>query len=111
MLELLRHLEANGFTTLIASGGDLDFMRPIAEELYGIPPERVVGSSNALAWHDDEAGGAITYLAHPDVFDDGPAKPVRIWSRTAAARCSRPATRTGTSRCSPGRAASPPSDC
>ena len=82
MLELLRHLEANGFTTLIASGGDRDFMRSIGEELYGIPPERVVGSSNALAWHDDEAGGAITYLAQPDVFDDGPTKPVRIWSRT-----------------------------
>ena len=74
MLELLRHLEANGFTTLIASGGDRDFMRSIGDELYGIPPERVVGSSNALAWHDDESGGAITYLAQPDVFDDGPGK-------------------------------------
>ena len=82
MLELLRYLEANGFTTLIASGGDRDFMRSIGEELYGIPPERVVGSSNALAWHDDESGGSITYLAQPDVFDDGPTKPVRIWSRT-----------------------------
>ena len=27
MAELLRHLEANGFTTYIASGGDRDFMR------------------------------------------------------------------------------------
>ena len=30
---------------------------------------------------DDEHGGALTYLAEPDVFDDGPVKPVRIWSR------------------------------
>ena len=46
MVELLRYLEANGFTCFIASGGGRDFMRAITHELYGIPPERVVGSSN-----------------------------------------------------------------
>jgi hypothetical protein len=30
MIELLRYLEANGFTTYIASGGDRDFMRSCA---------------------------------------------------------------------------------
>ena len=49
MVELLRYLEANDFVTFIASGGDRDFMRPIADEMYGIPPERVIGSSNAAA--------------------------------------------------------------
>ena len=53
MVELLRYLEANGFTTFIASGGDRDFMRPFAGDLYGIPPERVVGSSNALRYDAD----------------------------------------------------------
>ena len=48
MVELLRYLEANGFTTYIASGGDRDFMRPFAEALYGIPPERVIGSALGL---------------------------------------------------------------
>jgi hypothetical protein len=81
MVELLRHLEANGFTSYIASGGDRDFMRPVTRELYGIPPERVVGSTNALRWQEDDDGGSIVYLAEPDYFDDGPAKPVRIWSR------------------------------
>jgi hypothetical protein len=47
--------------------------------MYGIPPERVIGSSNALAYDDD--AGTLAYLAEPDVFDDGPVKPVRIWSR------------------------------
>ena len=32
MIELLRYLEANGFTNYIASGGDRDFMRPVTEE-------------------------------------------------------------------------------
>lgn len=81
MLELLRYLEANGFTNYIASGGDRDFMRPITQELYGIPFERVVGSSNALRYQSNEGGGSIVYLSQPDVFDDGPMKPVRIWSR------------------------------
>jgi phosphoserine phosphatase len=81
MIELLAYLEANGFTNYIASGGDRDFMRPVTEEIYGIPSERVIGSSNALAYTDDEHGGTVSYQAAADVFDDGPTKPVRIWSR------------------------------
>jgi phosphoserine phosphatase len=81
MLELLRYLESHGFTVFIASGGSRDFMRAITGELYAIPPERVVGSSNGLEYTDDEHGGSLQYLAQPDVFDDGPVKPVRIWSR------------------------------
>jgi hypothetical protein len=56
-------------------------MRPVTEEIYGIPSERVIGSSNALRYLEDEHGGTITYAAEPDVFDDGPVKPTRIWSR------------------------------
>ncbi len=74
-------LEANGFTTLIASGGSRDFMRGFAADVYGLGPERVIGSSNELAFVEDEHGGSVVYQEKPDVFDDGPAKPVRIWSR------------------------------
>jgi hypothetical protein len=81
MIELLGYLEANGFTNYIASGGDRDFMRPITGDVYNIPSERVIGSSNALRYLEDEDGGTITYAAEPDVFDDGPVKPIRIWSR------------------------------
>jgi phosphoserine phosphatase len=81
MIELLRYLEANGFTCYIASGGDRDFMRPVTESIYGIPSERVIGSSSALRYLDDEHGGSVTYAAEIDVLDDGPIKPVRIWSR------------------------------
>ena len=45
MLELLAYLRANGFKTFIVSGGGIEFMRPWAEQVYGIPPEQVVGSS------------------------------------------------------------------
>ena len=75
------YLAANGFTCYIASGGDRDFMRPVTERIYGIPAERVIGSTNALRYKPDEHGGTIVYLAEPDYFNDGPTKPLRIWSR------------------------------
>ena len=81
MIELLRYLEANGFTTYIASGGDRDFMRPFAEQLYGIPPERVIGSALGLDFRPDEEDTKLLYKSKIDFFDDGPEKPVRIWSR------------------------------
>ena len=77
MVELLRYLGANGFANYIASGGGRDFMRPVSDEVYGIPRERVIGSSIALDYRD----GAIIRKPEADVLDDGPAKPVRIWSR------------------------------
>ncbi len=77
MIELLRYLEANGFTCYIASGGGRDFMRPVTAAMYGIPPERVVGSSVALQYQD----GELLTTAQPEFLDDGPIKPVRIWGR------------------------------
>jgi FMN phosphatase YigB (HAD superfamily) len=37
MVELLGYLDANGFRNYIASGGGRDFMRPISQEVYGVP--------------------------------------------------------------------------
>ncbi|MFF2273507.1 HAD family hydrolase [Agromyces sp. NPDC058136] len=79
MVELLRYLEAHGFTVYIVSGGERDFMRPMTEQYYGIPPERVVGSALGLSYDADS--GDVRYTAGLDFFDDGPEKPVRIWSR------------------------------
>jgi phosphoglycolate phosphatase-like HAD superfamily hydrolase len=78
MVELLRYLEANGFTCYIVSGGGRDFMRPVTGPMYGIPPERVVGSSVGLIYQD----GSLMTTAQPEFLDDGPVKPVRIWGRT-----------------------------
>ena len=77
MVELLRYLEANGFTSYIVSGGGRDFMRPVTVALYGIPPERVVGSSVGLDYRD----GDLYTTSQPEFLDDGPMKPVRLWSR------------------------------
>ncbi len=82
MLDLLAHLRSNGFASYIVSGGGRDFMRPITEEVYGVPRQRVVGSAIALSYVPDENGGRITRQAAPDYLDDGPEKPVHIWNRT-----------------------------
>jgi phosphoserine phosphatase len=82
MIELLEYLSANGFTTYITSGGGRDFMRPVSQEMYGVPRERVIGSSAALAYTSGAGGGTITHTAQPEYIDDGPQKPIRIWSRT-----------------------------
>jgi phosphoserine phosphatase len=81
MVELLDYLAANGFTNYIVSGGGRDFMRPISDDVYGIPRERVIGSAAALAYESNERGGMITHKAEAEYLDDGPQKPIRIWSR------------------------------
>ncbi len=82
MVELLGYLDANGFSNYIASGGGRDFMRPVSQDMYGIPRERVIGSSSTFSYASDGSGGSITHKPEADYLDDGPEKPVRIWSRT-----------------------------
>ena len=79
MVELLRYLERHGFTCYIVSGGERDFMRPMTQANYGIPPERVVGSAFGLVW--DDAAATVRYSSSLAFFDDGPEKPIRIWTR------------------------------
>ena len=67
MVELLRYLEANGFTNYIVSGGGRDFMRPITVPMYGIPPERVIGSSVGLDFKD----GQLRTTSTPEFLNDG----------------------------------------
>jgi phosphoserine phosphatase len=81
MVELLGYLEANGFTTYIVSGGGRDFMRPVTQALYGIPPERVVGSAVKLSFQADDQGANIMRQVDVDFVDDGPAKAIHIWER------------------------------
>jgi phosphoglycolate phosphatase-like HAD superfamily hydrolase len=81
MIELLHLLKAAGFKNYIASGGGRDFMRPITQDLYEIPPECIIGSTVALEYRDTGSTAEIIHKPEADIFDDGPEKPVRIWSR------------------------------
>jgi phosphoserine phosphatase len=78
MLELLAYLRANGFKTFIVSGGGIEFMRPWAEKVYGIPPEQVVGSSGGLKYEVRDGKPVLVKLPEIAHNDDKDGKPVGI---------------------------------
>ena len=59
MQEVLKYLRANGYKTYIVTGGGQDFVRVYSEEVYGIPPEQVVGSAGAVKFGYDKDGKPI----------------------------------------------------
>jgi len=78
MLELLAWLRANGFKTYIVSGGGVEFMRPMTEAVYGIPPEQVIGSSIKTQYEIQDGEPVLTRLAEINFIDDKSGKPVGI---------------------------------
>ena len=78
MQELLAYLRANGFKTFIVSGGGVEFMRPMTEQVYGIPPDQVVGSSIETKYEVQDGKPVLMRLAKIDFIDDKAGKPVGI---------------------------------
>jgi len=79
MRELLDLLRDNDFQVYICSAGGRDFVRVISEEMYGIPREQVIGSGTTLEYR---AGDVYRTKGVEQPIDDGPGKPVHIWTRT-----------------------------
>jgi hypothetical protein len=78
MLEVLDYLRANGFTTYVASAGGIEFMRPWTEEVYGIPPEQVIGSSIKTVFEIRDGEPVLVRLPEIDFIGDKNEKPVGI---------------------------------
>ena len=78
MLEVLAYLRANGFKTFIVSGGGIEFMRPWTEQVYGIPPEQVVGSSVKTKFEMRDGKPVLVRLPELNFNDDKGGKPVGI---------------------------------
>jgi hypothetical protein len=78
MLELLEYLRANGFKTYIVSGGGIDFMRVFTEEVYGIPPEQVMGSSIKTEFRIVDGRPVLFRIPELNFIDDKEGKPVGI---------------------------------
>lgn len=81
MVELLAYLRANGFATYIVSGGGVEFMRPWAERVYGVPPEQVIGSSIRTRFEVRAGQPVLARLPEVEFIDDGPGKPAGIQAR------------------------------
>lgn len=78
MVELLNYLRSNGYKTFIVSGGGVDFMRPWAEQAYGIPPYQVIGSSGKVKYEIINGNPVLTKLPEINFIDDKEGKPVGI---------------------------------
>jgi phosphoglycolate phosphatase-like HAD superfamily hydrolase len=78
MLELLAYLRTNGFKTFIVSGGGVDFMRVFSEQVYGIPPEQVVGSSGKLDFELRDGTPVLVKLPDLLINNDKAEKPIDI---------------------------------
>lgn len=78
MRELLDYLRANDFKTYIVSGGGIEFMRPMTQKMYGIPPEQVIGSSILTKYILEGDAPALMREPKIDFIDDGAGKPVGI---------------------------------
>jgi phosphoglycolate phosphatase-like HAD superfamily hydrolase len=78
MIEVMDYLRANGFRTYIVTGGGQEFVRVYAQDVYGIPPEQVVGSSIVTKF--EMVDGKPVLMREPKVFfiDDSGGKPVGI---------------------------------
>ena len=59
MLEVMTYLRANGFKTFIVTGFGQDFVRLYSQQIYGIPPEQVVGSALAVKYGYGKDGNPI----------------------------------------------------
>lgn len=78
MLELMDFLRGNGFDVYIVSGGGIGFIRPWSGDVYGIPPQNVVGSSQELRYERRDDGPVIVREAGIHFINDKAAKPVGI---------------------------------
>jgi hypothetical protein len=78
MLELLSYLRANDYKTFIVSGGGIEFMRVFSQQVYGVPPEQVIGSSIGLEYEVRAGVPVLVRLPKINFIDDKAGKPVGI---------------------------------
>jgi phosphoserine phosphatase len=78
MLDLLAFLRTNGFKNFIVSGGGIEFLRPWAERVYGVPPEQVIGSSIETRFELRDGKPVLLRLPVLNFNNDKAGKPVAI---------------------------------
>jgi phosphoserine phosphatase len=76
--ELLAYLRANEFKIFIVTGGGVEFVRVVSQRLYGIPAERVIGSSTKCRLETIDGNLVLRKLPNLGSFDDRDEKVVNI---------------------------------
>ena len=70
MLKVLGYLRANGYKTFIAIGGSAGFVREYSERVYGISPEQVTGTTQAVKYGYDKDHRPILTMEPKLVLDN-----------------------------------------
>lgn len=80
MNELIDFLKLNHFKTFIVSGGGIDFIREALSNVYGIPPDQIIGSSIKFRYINGTNRGNSTILREPELasFNEKEVKPENI---------------------------------
>lgn len=78
MLELIEYLRANDFEVYIVTGGGMEFVRPWAERVYGVPLRRVIGSSLKTKFEMRDNQPVLIRTSEINLINDGNGKPVGI---------------------------------
>lgn len=78
MLEVMSYLRASGFKTFVVTGGGVEFVRTFASDVYGVPPEQVIGSRIKARYEVRNGRPVIVRLPEIDSVDDHAGKPTAI---------------------------------
>jgi phosphoserine phosphatase len=81
MLELLDLLRSASFRVFVVTGGGVEFVRAVSDELYGVPPDDVVGSSVEVTF--ERRDGRVVLVRRAALHgspNEGEPKPINIQS-------------------------------
>jgi phosphoglycolate phosphatase-like HAD superfamily hydrolase len=79
MVELVELLQAAEFRVFICTAAGMDLVRLVAQRIYRIPRENVIGSNVMLAWEEREGGPVLVRTAGiVPPFNENGGKPVNI---------------------------------
>jgi phosphoserine phosphatase len=78
MREVIGLLQASGFQVWICSGSPLLITRQVSMEMFGVPPERVIGSSVGTKLDERDGKTVLVFDGTIKSFNDGAGKPVNI---------------------------------
>jgi phosphoglycolate phosphatase-like HAD superfamily hydrolase len=78
MLELLALLRANDFKIFIVTNYGADFVRELSESVYGVPRDRVIGTTPEYEFREGPGGGYLARKSNINIFNERSMKAENI---------------------------------
>lgn len=78
MIEVINYFNNHGYKVYIVSGGGQEFIRTYSEQVYGIPPEEIIGSAGKVKYEYKMGKPELLKLPEVLFIDDKTGKPEAI---------------------------------